>query len=285
MRPRFSIPLPAGSLELGERTLVMGVLNVTPDSFSDGGRYLEPGTAAERALEMEREGADLIDIGGESTRPGSARVDAEEELRRVLPVFERLRPSLRVPLSVDTWKPEVAERAVAAGASVINYPALGDIASMSRVASRLGVALLLMHVRGRFETMHQLPPMADVVGEVAGDLRALLKTAADAGLPPQRVLLDPGFGFGKNGRDNYILLARLGELRALERPVVAGTSRKSFLGLTLKMPPAERIFATAATVTAAILGGAHIVRVHDVAAMVQVARVADEVLAQIEDRG
>ncbi len=280
IRPRFSIPLPSGRLELGERTLVMGVLNVTPDSFSDGGLYLDPKAAAARALEMEKEGADLIDIGGESTRPGSARVPVEEELRRILPVLERLRDMARVPLSVDTWKPEVAERAVEAGASLINCVAFGDTEAMARVAARSGAALLLMHVRGTPETMHQLPPLPDVLKEVSGGLRALLETASAAGLTPDRILLDPGFGFGKNGAENYALLARLEELRALGRPLVVGTSRKSFLGATLGLPPAERVFGTAATVTAAVLAGAHMVRVHEVAAMAQTARVTDEILRQ-----
>ncbi len=280
-RPAFHVPLPGSGpgegLDLGERTLIMGVLNVTPDSFSDGGDYLNPQAAIARAQEMEREGADLVDIGGESTRPGSARVSAGEELHRILPVVEGLRGVLPVPISVDTYKPEVAERAVAAGARLINCVALGDTRDMARVAARTGAALVLMHVRGQPETMHRLPPLADVLGEVTTGLQQLQQTALEAGLPSERLLLDPGFGFGKNGEENYELLAGLSRLHALGRPLITGTSRKAFIGNTLGAAASERIFGTAATVTAAVLAGVHIVRVHDVAAMVQVVRVADAI--------
>ncbi len=275
-RPRFEI----GPFPLGARTLVMGVLNVTPDSFSDPGLYEKPEAAAARAIEMERQGADLIDVGGESTRPGSWPVPAAEEARRVLPVFEALRGKLRIPLSIDTCKAEVAAQAIQAGAAMVNHPALDASldAGMARTVAQSGAALVLMHVRGRPGTMHQLPPLADVVGEVESGLDRLLKSAQAAGIDSSRVLLDPGFGFGKNGAENYALLAGLGRLHILGRPLVAGVSRKRFLDPEQRHPPGKRIFGTAAAVTAAILAGAHVVRVHDVEEMTQVVRAADEIL-------
>lgn len=277
-RPRYRLCLPRGELLLGERTLVMGILNVTPDSFSDGGLYLAPEQAVERAREMEQQGADLIDVGAESTRPGSARISEAEELARLLPVLEGLRGHISIPISVDTYKPAVAERAAAAGAELINFPAMGDIAAMARVACRAGVPLAAMHMRGTPENMHRLPPLEDVVGEVMAGLRELRGQACAAGLPQQALLLDPGFGFGKNGDENYALLTGFAELHQLGCPLLAGTSRKSFIGRTLELPPDQRAWGTAATVTAAILAGAHMVRVHDVAQMAQVARVADRIL-------
>lgn len=277
-RPFYRLRIPGRELNLGERTLVMGVLNVTPDSFSDGGLYLDPERAAARAREMERQGADILDIGSESTRPGSLRVSAEEELSRLLPVLERLR-DLSVPLSVDTYKPGVAERAIKAGARIINFPVLSPVEEMVQVAARAGAALVIMHVRGTPETMHHLLPLKDVMGEVNGRLRELRDRAFAAGLPREALLLDPGFGFGKNGDENYVLLRRFDELHELGCPLLAGTSRKSFIGRTLDRAPGERMWGTAATVAAAILAGAHIVRVHDVPEMAQVARVTDGILA------
>jgi dihydropteroate synthase len=258
----------------------MGILNVTPDSFSDGGLFLDAGAAVARAQQMEEEGAACIDIGGESTRPGSARTEAEEELRRVLPVIEALAGRLRAPLSVDTVRPQVAERALAAGASIINYVAFtGATAAMAELAQRAGAALVLTHVRGEPATMHQLPPLADPAGEVRDGLEKLKAEAVAAGLPAERVWLDPGLGFGKNGDENFAVLARLGELQQLGCPLVVGPSRKSFLGRLLDLPVGQRRFGAAATVTAAVLAGAHVVRVHDVAEMAQVARVADAIRA------
>ncbi len=277
-RPRFRLLLPKGELLLGERTLVMGVLNVTPDSFSDGGLYLAPERAIAHALEMERQGADLIDIGAESTRPGSERISEAEELSRLLPVLEGLRGRLGIPVSVDTWKPAVARQALSAGAQLINLPALAPVEDMARVVRQGGVPLIVMHVRGKPEAMHRLPPLEDVVGEVRAGLQELRDRAWGAGLPRQALILDPGFGFGKNGEQNYRLLAGLARLHELGCPLLAGTSRKSFIGGTLGLPPRERAWGTAATVTAAILAGAHIVRVHDVPEMVQVARVTDQIL-------
>ena len=285
-RPRFTLRTPVRALELGERTLLMGILNVTPDSFSDGGLYAAPEKAVERALAMEREGAGIVDLGAESTRPGSARITAEEEWARLAPVLRALAGRLSVPISVDTFKPAVAESALAAGAEIVNFPVLSPVAPMAAVAARAGAPLVLMHARGTPETMRQMEPLADHMGEVLRGLKGLAAEAVAAGAPRQSLLLDPGFGFGKNGDENFTLLARLDAMHALGRPLLAGTSRKSFIGRALGRAAGaadsiagERQWGTAATVTAAVLAGAHVVRVHDVAEMAQVARVADRILA------
>jgi dihydropteroate synthase len=278
-RPRFQLRLRHTTLPLGERTLIMGILNVTPDSFSDGGRFLEPASAVARAVEIERQGASILDIGAESTRPGSTPVSEEEETARLLPVLHALEGRISIPVSVDTYKPGVAERALAAGAQLVNFPALSPVADMAAVAHRAAAPLVLMHVRGRPADMHRLPPLDDVAGHVHHGLEELRDQALAAGLPRDALILDPGFGFGKNGDENYRLLARLSEFHSLGCPLLAGTSRKAFIGLALGTRPAERAWGTAATVAAAVLAGAHIVRVHDVAEMAQVAGVADRLLS------
>jgi dihydropteroate synthase len=283
-RKRFRVPLRSRTLLLGERTLIMGVLNVTPDSFSDGGLYLDLQPAIARALEMEQQGADLIDIGGESTRPGSEATPIAEELRRVLPVLEGLRGKLKIPISIDTRRAEVAEAALAAGAEIINdISGLKSDPHVAEVAARRKVPLILMHIRGEPKTMQKFPFARDVLKDVTSGLRAAAAKAIKAGVPRNRIILDPGIGFGKSFAQNYELLARLPELAKLGFPLLVGTSRKTFLGATLARdgepaPPAERIWGTAAAVAASILAGAHIVRVHDVTEMLQVTRVADCVL-------
>ena len=283
-RRRYRLHLRSGVLALGDRTLVMGVLNVTPDSFSDGGRFLDPGTAIERALEMERAGADLIDVGGESTRPGSTGTPAETELARILPVLEGVHGVLKIPISVDTRKSEVAEAAIRSGAQIVNdISGLRSDPRIAEVARRHGVPLILMHMRGEPQTMQKGPFARSLIKDVMQGLGASINTALKAGVAKSKIVIDPGVGFGKSFEQNYELLRRLPELAKLGYPLLVGTSRKGFLGATLardgKSAPAEdRVWATAATVTATILGGAHIVRVHDVAEMVQVARVADCVL-------
>jgi dihydropteroate synthase len=280
-RRKYRLRLPSGVLALGERTLVMCVLNVTPDSFSDGGKFLNPRSAIEHAQEMERAGADLIDIGGESTRPGSTGTAAETELARILPVLEGLRGVLRIPIAVDTRKSQVAEAAISAGAQIINdISGLRFDARIAEVAHRRGVPLILMHMRGEPATMQKGPFARDVMKDVAQGLRVSIKRARAAGLPKSQIIIDPGIGFGKSFEQNYELLRKLPKLAKLGYPLLVGTSRKGFLGATLARngkpaPPEERLWATAATVTATILGGAHIVRVHDVAEMAQVARAAD----------
>ncbi len=279
-RKEFKLKLPSRTLVLGERTLIMGVLNITPDSFSDGGQFFDTRRAIEHALTMESAGADLLDIGGESTRPGSSGTSAKEELARVLPVLQGLRGVLKIPISIDTQKLEVAEAALDAGAEIINDisglrsdPRLADLAARR-------VPLILMHMRGEPRTMQKAGFARNVLQDVAQGLKKSVAIALKAGVPKSQIILDPGIGFGKSFAQNYELLEKLPQLAKLGYPLLVGTSRKGFLGATLARdgrpaPPEERIWGTAATVTASILNGAHIVRVHDVPEMVQVARVAD----------
>ena len=284
-RERFRLHLRSRTLILGERTLVMGVLNITPDSFSDGGAYLDSGAAVARALQIEHDGADILDVGGESTRPGAAPVAVEEELRRILPVIQILRSKLRIPMSVDTRRADVAEAALDAGAEILNdVSALRMDARLGEVARRARAPLILMHMRGTPQTMQRGPFARDIVRDAMAGLRDAVARAKRAGLPKTQLLLDPGIGFGKKHEQNFEILARLPEFARLACPIVIGTSRKAFLGKALvgsgdpSAPPGERLLGTAATVTASILGGAHIVRVHDVVEMVRVVRVADHVV-------
>jgi dihydropteroate synthase len=281
-RRKYKLRLPSRTLVLGERTLVMGVLNVTPDSFSDGGLFLDADAAVARALEMERDGADILDIGGESTRPGSQAISAEEELQRILPVLEKLRGKIKIPISVDTSKSEVAEAAAAAGAEILNdVTALRNDPRVADVARRRKLPLILMHMRGRPRTMQKGPFAKDVVRDVLAGLGKAVAIARRAGVAKSQIVIDPGVGFGKSYSQNFELLARLPELAKLGFPILIGTSRKSFIGRALEGSPrvnalkTERIWGTAATVAASILQGAHIVRVHDVAEMSEVARVTD----------
>jgi dihydropteroate synthase len=284
-RKRFRLRLRLRTLILGERTLIMGVLNITPDSFSDGGEYLDSEAAIARALQLERDGADILDVGGESTRPGAASVSSEEELRRILPVIQELRGKLRIPMSVDTRSAEVAEAALDAGAEIVNdVSALRADPRLAEVARRVRAPLILMHMRGTPRTMQQGPFARDVIRDITAGLREAVARAKRAGLAKTQLLLDPGIGFGKKYEQNFEILARLPEFARLGCPIVIGTSRKAFLGKALAGPgspsasPGERLLGTASTVTASILGGAHIVRVHDVAEMVRVARVADQII-------
>jgi dihydropteroate synthase len=279
-RKKFKLRLPSRTLVLGERTLVMGVLNVTPDSFSDGGLFLDAHAAVARALEIERAGADILDIGGESTRPGSEGIAAAEELQRILPVLVRLRGQLTIPISLDTSKSEVADAAADSGVEILNdVTALRADPRLAEVAHRRRLPLILMHMRGEPRTMQKRPFARDVMRDVAASLRRAVAVARSAGVAKSQIVLDPGVGFGKSTAQNFELLARLPELARLGFPLMVGTSRKGFIGKVLgEVAPNERMWGTAATVTASILGGAHIVRVHDVAEMVQVARVADAVL-------
>ena len=283
-REIFRLKLPSHTLLLGERTLVMGVLNVTPDSFSDGGKFFSPEVAIEHALAMELDGADLLDIGGESTRPDSTGISSQEELARVLPVFEGLRGRIKIPISIDTRSAEVAEAAIQAGAEIVNdISGLKHDRRIAEVAAKHRVPLILMHMRGEPQTMQRGPFARDVMKDVTQGLRASLAKARKTGVEKSQIVLDPGIGFGKSFSQNYELLQKLPQLAELGFPLLVGTSRKGFLGATLAKngkpaPPEERIWGTAATVAASILGGAHIVRVHDVQEMVQVARAADCVL-------
>ncbi|HYH01091.1 MAG TPA: dihydropteroate synthase [Terriglobales bacterium] len=312
MRPFFRWNLGKRVLELGRRTLVMGIVNVTPDSFSDGGRYLSPDDAVEHALGMLEEGADILDIGGESTRPGARislwpaaglsrpesqdvplpppSVSAEEELRRVLPVIRQVkRAAPGCIISVDTYKAEVAEQAVTAGAEIVN-----DVSGfrwdprMAVTVSKLDCGAVLMHMRGRPEEWRTLPPIEadELVELVSRELREWTTAAEQQGVTREHIVIDPGFGFGKNYGENYPLLARLEELHSLGYPLLSGTSRKSFIGRTVgrggeTASPGQRLYGTLASITAAVLAGAHIVRVHDVTPAIEACAVADAILAAV----
>lgn len=296
MRPRCSWRLRSRALELGSRTLVMGVLNVTPDSFSDGGQFHNPERAVDHALRLFEEGADIVDVGGESTRPGvgvmpdaasaTAAVTAEEELRRVLPVIETIH--LRRPeaiLSIDTYKSEVARAAVNAGAEIVNdVSAFQWDAAMADACAKLACGVVLMHTRGRPQDWSSLTTSEDIAGLVEHDLANRIQVAFESGVERDRIVLDPGFGFGKNFEDNYPLLANLGKLQRLGFPLLSGTSRKSFVGRTVanrtgrEQPPSHRLYGSLAAMVASILQGTHIVRVHEVASAVEAVAVADAVL-------
>jgi len=286
-RPHFRLQLRSGALALGKRTLVMGVLNVTPDSFSDGGNFFDTKRAVQQALAMQRDGANIIDIGAESTRPGSTGISAAEELRRLLPVLEALRGKLKVPISVDTQKAAVAEVALRAGTEMVNdISGLRSDPRLAEVAAGYGAPLILMHMRGTPRIMQKGPFARDVVKDVVSGLRRSIAVARKNGVPKSQIVIDPGIGFGKRFSQNYKLLASLSDLARLGYPLMVGTSRKGFLGATLaksgkSAPAEERMWGTAATVAASILNGAHIVRVHDVAEMAQVARVIDCILEKL----
>jgi dihydropteroate synthase len=280
-RRRFSLPLPDGrTLALGERTVIMGVINVTPDSFSDGGQLLDPNRAIDAGVQMVADGADLLDVGGESTRPGAEPLDEHEERRRVLPVIEGLSARVTVPISVDTYKPAVADAALRAGASIVNdISGLRYEPDLAGVVARNRALVVLMHTRGRSRDMYREADYHDVVDEVLDELRESVAFATGAGIPADRVIVDPGLGFAKEASHTYEALARLDEFSELGRPLLVGPSRKRFLTRALggDVPASERDWATAAAVTAAVLAGAHIVRVHAVREMAQVARVSDEI--------
>lgn len=277
----FALPLRGEACALGEKTLVMGVLNVTPDSFSDGGRHASPEEAVAAGLRLFEAGADFVDVGGESTRPGSQRVSPEEEARRVVPVLEGLRARGAGYLSIDTSKAEVAAAALDAGADLVNDVSgfRFDPRILEVVAQRRAPAVA-MHLRGSFSTMHEGPRYADVMAEIVAELREVLARAEAAGVSRNRIVLDPGIGFAKDAAHSLEALARLPELSVLDRPILVGPSRKSFLGRVLDLPAAgERLMGTAAAVAACVMAGAHVVRVHDVKEMVQVVKVCDAILA------
>jgi dihydropteroate synthase len=280
-RARYSIPLPSGStLALGERCLVMGILNVTPDSFADSRHAIDAPTAIDAALQMAAAGADLIDIGGESTRPGATPIDASEEQTRIVPVIRGLAGQLKIPISIDTYKADVAHAALDAGASIVNdISGLRFEPRLARVVADARAALVLMHSRGTVTTLHAEPMFRDLLGEIVDELRGSIRIAGDAGVAPERLILDPGIGFAKRPPHSYGVLAHLPDLAsALDRPLLVGPSRKSFMREAVGgRPAAERDWGTAAAVTAAVLAGVHIVRVHAVAEMVQVVRVAEQI--------
>lgn len=281
-RKRYSVPLPGGrTLELGGRTLVMGVLNITPDSFADGGLHFDPDRAVAAGVQMAADGADILDIGGESTRPGADPVGADEEMRRVLPVIERLAAATPALISIDTYKARVAREAIARGAAIVNdISGLQYEPELASVVGEGGAALVLMHTRGRSRDMYELASYDDVLAEVSRELEQAIGSAAARGVKREAIILDPGFGFAKRAEHSYEALARLDQLAALDRPILSGPSRKSFLKDAIgERLPSEREWATAAAVTASVLAGAHIVRVHGVRVMADVVRVADRIRA------
>ena len=279
MRTAHRIRLARGDLEVGRKTLLMGIINVTPDSFYSGSRSPSVEKAVSRAEQFVREGADLLDVGGESTRPGSVPVTAEQEAERVLPVIQALAAASPIPLSVDTYKAEVAQRALEAGAQIINdISGLQFDPRMAATVSRHCAGLVLSHIRGTPGNMHRLAPARDILAAVTGDLENSLKQALLAGVDRERIILDPGIGFGKNAFENIQLLSRLDALSGFGLPILVGVSRKAFIGHLLGQDsPEGRLLGTAAAVACAVLKGAHIVRVHDVAAMRQVTAVADAI--------
>jgi dihydropteroate synthase len=283
VRSDYKIDCRGKILDLSGRTRVMGVLNVTPDSFSDGGLYAHTDKALAHAREMAAAGADIIDIGGESTRPGARPLSEEEELHRIIPVIGRLSAELALPISVDTYKANVAKKAFEAGASIVNdISGLRFSPDMARVAADFGAAVVIMHIKGTPRDMQRDPVYSDVVGEVMSYLDEGIDIAVKAGVDREKVLIDPGIGFGKTLGHNLAILNRLDEFRGLGRPIVLGTSRKKFIGAVLGIPvPEERVDGTAATVALGIERGASVVRVHDVKRMAQVARMTDAILRSV----
>jgi dihydropteroate synthase len=274
------------ALPIGHRTLIMGILNVTPDSFSDGGHFVTIDTALAHAEQMISEGADIIDVGGESTRPGGEPISVEDEINRVVPVIEALAQRTNTPISVDTTKSEVARAALDAGASIVNdISALRFDFYVADVVARAGAGLVLMHSRGTPATMHRLPPVADIMNEVTHSLRASINMAERRGVKRESIVIDPGIGFGKSQEQNLELIAKLDQLIAAfpDYPLLIGTSRKSFIGRLLAdesgtpAPEENRLHGSLATITAAVLKGAHIVRVHDVKATLDAIRVAESI--------
>jgi dihydropteroate synthase len=281
MRKLFNLRLSNGAtLSLGESTIVVGVLNVTPDSFSDGGQHFDAARAIEHGLRMESDGADIVEVGGESTRPGAPALSAKEELERVSPVLKELGKRLRVPIAIDTYKSEVARVALDLGASMINdVSALRFDARIAEEAARNSALLVLMHMRGEPQTMQKLEPSLDIFNEIESDFNTSIREAESRGVRRTQIILDPGIGFGKTLEQNLSILNNLNRLENFEMPLMIGTSRKSFIGRLTGRPESDRVFGTAASVAVAISRGAHMVRVHDVKEMSEVARIADRILA------
>jgi len=274
----FTLNWTGFSLDLSERTHVMGVLNVTPDSFSDGGHFFHKDKAIEQGLAMAADGADIIDVGGESTRPYSARISKEEELDRVIPVIRELRKEIKIPISIDTLKAEVAGEALSAGASMINdISALRSDPEMTSLAAATQVPVILMHMRGTPEKMQEKPLYGNLIQEVIDSLRDSMEKAVQMGIRKEMIILDPGIGFGKTFDHNLEIIRELNRFKCLGRPILLGSSRKAFIGHILGKPPLERDTGTMAAVAVGIMHGAHIVRVHDVKRAVETVKVVDAI--------
>ena len=278
-RKEFELAAGAFRLQLGKRTKIMGVLNLTPNSFSNDGIYKDPQRAKEAVFKMVEQGADIIDIGGQSTRPGAQSISVDEELARVLPVIREISKKIKIPLSIDTTKSEVAHAALAEGASVVNdISGLKFDPQMADVIALFGAGCILMHIKGTPQTMQQNPYYASLIEEIIDSLRNSVSKACAAGIDKRKIVIDPGIGFGKTTEHNLEIIKRLKEFSSLNLPILIGTSRKSLIGNVLNVPVEKRLMGTAATVAAAIFNGAHIIRVHDVGEMVQVARMVDAIL-------
>lgn len=265
------------TVDCSERTRVMGIINVTPDSFSDGGRFFDPEVAVARGVEMVGEGADMLDVGGESTRPGSEAVSTEEEGRRVLPVIKRLAAEVEVPVSVDTRRAEIAEAATEVGATIVNDVTAGKDPRMFDLVRGSGAGMVLMHMRGEPATMQQMTDYDDVVREVRDYLAGRVAAAVAAGIPAESLCVDPGLGFAKTEEQSLRLIRETHALLSIGRPVLVGPSRKSFIGWALDLPVGQRLEGTLAAVAYAVARGAHVVRVHDVAEAARAVRVTDAI--------
>ncbi len=277
-RESFEVTYPGGKLHLGRKTHVMGILNVTPDSFYDGRRNTTIEDAITHALKMIEEGADIIDVGGESTRPGADPVSESEEIKRVIPIIKILSKQIKKPISIDTYKAKVAEKAIHAGASMINdIGGLQTDRNMAKVAAEANVPLVIMHKKGTPKTMQRYPIRKNVLSEIISYLRKSISLAMDAGIANNKIILDPGIGFGKTLQHNLVILKRLQELKDMGFPILIGTSRKKFIGTLLNLPVQERLYGTLATVAIAVMNGAHIVRVHDVRETVHIVTICDAI--------
>ena len=278
-KEHFGLDYGSGILPLGDKTHIMGILNVTPDSFSDGGTYLDPYKAVDKVAEMVQEGVHLIDIGGESTRPGASHVPAEEELKRIIPVIDRISKNISIPISVDTYKAEVARSAIDAGAHIINdISGLRFDPKMAEIAAKVACPVILMHIKGRPGNMQINPHYDSLIDEVMAYLEESINMAEQAGVAPEKIIIDPGIGFGKSFDHNLQLINRLDEFRILGKPILIGPSRKSFIGQILDASPEERIEGTIAAAIVALQKGAHIIRVHDVKEASKAVKVADAIL-------
>jgi len=277
-RELFDVTYPHGKLHLGGKTHVMGILNITPDSFYDGKRYNTVKNAVDHALKMIEEGADIIDVGGESTRPGAHPVSEAEELKRIIPLIKILSKQIQKPISIDTYKAKVAEKAIDAGASIVND--IGGLLMdkhMAKVAAEAKVPVIIMHKKGKPRTMQKYPIRKNVMSEIMSYLRKSVSRAINAGIDEDKIILDPGIGFGKTLHQNLEILKRLKEFKNMGFPILIGTSRKKFIGTILKLSVQERLYGTLATLAIAVMNGAHIVRVHDVREAVQVVRICDAI--------
>ena len=278
-RELFDVTYPHGKLHLGGKTHVMGILNITPDSFYDGKRYNTVKNAVDHALKMIEEGADIIDVGGESTRPGAHPVSEAEELKRIIPLIKILSKQIQKPISIDTYKAKVAEKAIDAGASIIND--IGGLLMnkhMAKVAAEAKVPVIIMHKKGKPRTMQKNPIRKNVMSEIMSYLQKSVSRAVNAGIDEDKIILDPGIGFGKTLHQNLKILKRLKEFKSMGFPILIGTSRKQFIGAILKLSTRERLYGTLATLAIAVMNGAHIVRVHDVREAVQVVRICDAIV-------